>query len=205
MDVLKSMWETIPPATPEDLAGARQRLLDGMHPRRRIVTVPRLLVAAGVAAAAVLTPLVIGTGPPAYAVTESPDGALTVTVNELRDPAGLEAELGAVGIKADVTFLAPGTRCADSRFAGADAAYGGPPPSGPDGLRALVNGARSFKATRVVSVREFRIDPRYIEPDETLVLEFRDNRNAQVPWRLGAWLAQAGAPVQPCTRVADSN
>ncbi|MEU0479462.1 hypothetical protein ABZ260_09825 [Streptosporangium sp. NPDC006013] len=204
MDALKTMWETVPPATPEDLAGARRRLLNGMHTRRRVVTAPRLLVAAGVAAAATITPLIIGTGTSAYAVTKSPDGTITVTVNELRDPTGLQADLGAAGIKADVTFLAPGTRCTDGRFAGVDPAYGGSPVTGPDELRSLMNELRSPKVTRPISIREFRISPKYIEPDETLVLEFRDNHDARVPWRLGAWLAPAGTSVKPCTPIEDA-
>ncbi|MEU5867268.1 hypothetical protein ABZ815_39265 [Nonomuraea sp. NPDC047529] len=201
MDALKAMWETIPPATPDELAGARQRLLHGMRPRRRVVTGPRLLVAAGLAAGLTVAPLIIGTEPAAHAVTRSPDGTVEVTVNELSDPAGLEAELAAVGIKADVTFLAPATRCAGPRFAGVDRAYGGEPASNASELRSLVEESRSFKATRVTSVRTIRIFPQYIKPGETLVVEFRDNRNPQVPWRLGAWLAEAGTSVKPCTPV----
>ncbi|MET7339167.1 hypothetical protein [Nonomuraea sp. NPDC005650] len=203
-DALKSMWENIPPATPEDLAGARRRLLDGMHARRRVVTRPRLLVAAGIAAAAAVTPLIVGTGTSAYAVSKGPDGTLTVTLNELRDPEGLEAELGKAGVKADVTFLAPGTRCAVPRFVGADDTYGGPPVDGPDELREQVSKARSFKAIRSSS-GTFQIFPEYIKPHETLVLEFSDGENAQVLWRLGSWLAKAGSPVKPCTPVARTN
>ncbi|MFI7465206.1 hypothetical protein [Nonomuraea sp. NPDC049646] len=201
MDALKAMWQTVPPATPAELAGARQRLLRRMHPRRRVVTGPRLLVAAGVAAALTVTPLIVATGPAAHAVTRGPDGTVEVTVNELRDPAGLEAKLDAVGIKADVTFLAPATQCAGPRFTGADRAYGGEPASNASELRSLVEGSRSYKATRVKSVRTIEIFPQYIKPDETLVVEFRDNRDPQMPWRLGAWLAQAGTPVKPCTPV----
>ncbi|MER6508719.1 hypothetical protein ABT158_17990 [Nonomuraea sp. NPDC001636] len=202
MDALKAMWQTVPPATPDELAGARQRLLHGMHPRRRVVTGPRLLIAAGVAAAITITPLVVGTGPAAHAVTRGPDGTVEVTVNELRDPAGLEAKLDAVGIKADVTFLAPATRCAGPRFTGVDRTYGGEPASNASELRSRVEESRSYKATRVKSVRTIQIFPRYIKPDETLVVEFRDNGNPEAPWQLGAWLAEAGTPVKPCTPVA---
>ncbi|MFI7700302.1 RNA polymerase sigma factor [Nonomuraea sp. NPDC049480] len=125
-------------------------LLDGMHPRRRVVTTPRLLVAAGV--------------------------------------------------QADVTFLAPGTRCAAPRFVGADAAYGGPPVNSAEELREQVNQARSFKAIRG-SRDKFQIYPEYIKPGETLVLEFSDERSAQVLWRMGSFLAKAGSPVKPCTPV----
>ncbi|GIH94139.1 hypothetical protein Psi01_47690 [Planobispora siamensis] len=204
MDSLKTMWAAVPPATPQELAGARRRLLDGTRPRRRLVTVPRLLAAAGAAAAVAVAPLVIGNDTPAYAVAKGSDGTLTVTVNELRDPDGLEAKLSASGVKSDVTFLTAGQGCAAPRFAGVDATYGGSPVAGSEGLRELVNGSRSSKAAQVTSVRTIRISPEYIKPGETLVLEFRDNGNAQIPWRLGGWLAQADTPVQPCTIVEDA-
>jgi hypothetical protein len=211
LDALKAMWETVPPATPEDLAGARRRLLDGMHARpqadgtrarRRIVTMPRLLVAVAAAAAVALTPQVIGTGTSAYAVTKDPDGTLTVTLNELRDPDGLEAELATVGIKADVTFLPPGMGCKTPRFAGVDASYGGPPVNSAEELREQMSKARSYKAIRE-GKGAFQIFPEYIKPGETVVLEFSDERSVSttVIWRLGSWLAKAGSPVKPCTLV----
>ncbi|MEU9832372.1 hypothetical protein AB0D67_12650 [Streptosporangium sp. NPDC048047] len=203
MDALKSMWQAVPPATPEELAGARRRLLDGMRPRRRVAAVPWWPVAAGVAAALVLIPSVFGTGAPAYAVTRSQDGTIGVVVNELRDPAGLQARLGTAGVRADVTFLEPGTLCATPRFAGVDRTYDGPAASGADELRSLVTGSRSFDAVRVTSVRTIRIFPRHIRPGETLVVEFRDNRDARVPWLLGAWLARAGTPVKRCVPVKE--
>jgi hypothetical protein len=199
MDALKSMWETVPAATPEELAGARRRLLDGMRPRRRVLTAPRLLVAAGVTAALVLSPLAVGTDTTAYAVAKSPDGTVTVTVNELRDPAGLQAKLVGVGIRADVTFLAEGMWCVAPRFASVDEMYGGEPVAGPQEMRERVEESRSVKAMRVLSVRTFQISPAYIEPGETLVVEFRDTPNGPAPWRLGAWLARAGTSVKPCT------
>lgn len=201
MDALKAMWETIPPATPEDLAGARRRLLDGMRTRRRAVTVPRVLVAVAAAGAAVvLTSQVIGTGTSAYAVTKGQDGTLTVTLKELRDPDGLEAELATAGVQADVTFLEPGTACAFPRFAGADESYGGSPVNNAAELRERVSKERSHKAI-AGSKDKFQIFPEYIKPGETLVLEFSEGPSAQVLWRMGSWLARAGSPVKPCTRV----
>ncbi|WP_433420321.1 hypothetical protein ACQP1V_07815 [Microtetraspora malaysiensis] len=40
----------------------------------------------------------------------------------------------------------------------------------------------------LISVREVRILPEHIGPDEPLAPEFRDHRDAHAPWRLGAWL-----------------
>ncbi|WP_204055004.1 hypothetical protein [Microbispora corallina] len=202
MDALKAMWETVPPATPDDLARARRRLIEEMGGRRRLITVPRLLVAAA-AAAAVVIPLINGLGTPAYAVTKNPDGTITVTVNELRDPAGLEAELRSVGIKADVSFLAPHTRCAGPRFAGVDPSYGTRPHTEAE----LKWGAEHWRSLQVIKAipagHRIGIHPEYIRPDETLVLEIRDDQNPKVLWTLGAWLAEAGTPVKPCTPVKD--
>ncbi|MGW2150852.1 hypothetical protein ACWCOT_41540 [Nonomuraea bangladeshensis] len=203
MDELKAMWQAVPPASPEELAGARQRLLRRARPRRRVVTGPRLLVAAGVAAGLVVTPLISGTGTSAYAVAESPDGTVMVTVNELRDPSGLEAKLAEAGVKADVTFLAPAMRCTAPRFVSVDQTYGGAPAANASELRSLVERSRFSKVVQVKSIRTIRIAPQYIEPGETLVVEFRDNRSSYIPWLLATSLAPAGTTVKPCAPVKD--
>lgn len=41
---------------------------------------------------------------PAYAVDEAPTGDIVITLNSLRDAAGLEAELARYGIEADVSY-----------------------------------------------------------------------------------------------------
>jgi hypothetical protein len=218
MEQLKTMWASVPPAGPEELAGARQRLLDGMrHPRRaviplrgpggvrhrrRAVTLPRALAAAAAAAVLGFAPQVIG-GSSAYAVTQDPDGTITVTLSDLRDPDGLEAELADAGVRSDVTFLEPGTRCQVSRFEGADATYGGLPVNNAAELRDLIEGARTSDAIEIGGGSTFRIHPEHIRDGETLVLEFRDGQG-QTLWTLGAWLARAGSPVEPCTPVAAS-
>ncbi|MFD9946364.1 hypothetical protein ACFWYW_30130 [Nonomuraea sp. NPDC059023] len=197
MNELKSMWATVQPGTEEDLAGARRRLLNGMRPRRRF-TAPRLLVAAGAAAAVVATPLIVATGTPAYAVTTNPDGTITVAVNELRDPEALEADLRAAGVNADVTFLPTDTWCAETpRFDSVDAAY--------NGNEVFTRGKekewRSFQATRVLSLREIKISPEHIRPGETVVLEYSEMPAGPAPWRLGTWLAKAGSTVKSCTPI----
>ncbi|MBB5082031.1 hypothetical protein [Nonomuraea endophytica] len=198
MNELKSMWATVRPGTEEDLAGARRRLMNGMRPRRRFATAPRMLVAAGAAAAVVATPLIVATGTPAYAVTTNPDGTITLAVNELRDPDALEADLRAAGVAADVTFLPTDTWCAETpRFDSVDAAY--------NGNEVLTRGKekewRSFQATRILSLRELKISPEHIRPGETVVLEYSETPAGPAPWRLGTWLAKAGSTVKSCTPV----
>jgi hypothetical protein len=49
--------------------------------------------------------------PAAFAVTTNNDGVVTIVVNRLEDPDGLERELAANGVTADVTFAPPGKIC----------------------------------------------------------------------------------------------
>ncbi|WP_432923848.1 hypothetical protein ACQPZZ_27785 [Microbispora sp. CA-135349] len=84
-------------------------------------------------------------------MTENPDGTITVALNEMRDPEGLRADLLAAGVTADVSFLAPHTRCADSRFEGADPSYGSRGHTEAR-LRKGVERWRSFQAAQVVDV-----------------------------------------------------
>jgi hypothetical protein len=85
----------------------------------------RIGVLAGLAAgAAVALPLVFGSGAPqapaaghagitlaAYTVVRNADGSLTVTINDLRDPQGLERRLAATGVSAKVTVSDQGPFC----------------------------------------------------------------------------------------------
>jgi len=82
-------------------------------------------VLAGLAAtAAVVLPLVFGAGAPrvpavghngitlaAYTVVRNADGSLTVTINDLRDPQGLQRKLAATGVSAKVTVSDQGPSC----------------------------------------------------------------------------------------------
>lgn len=61
--------------------------------------------AAGVAAAVTLTVIPSSPALAAWTVTQRPDGLLTVTIHQLRDPAGLTRRLHADGVSANVRFL----------------------------------------------------------------------------------------------------
>lgn len=88
--------------------------------RRRTTTMRRRIVLVGAAAAAaaglVLAPGFGAQNTPAYSVQEGNDGEVIVTVRDLDDAAALERAIEARGIKVDVTFLRPGTRCASGRY-----------------------------------------------------------------------------------------
>jgi hypothetical protein len=82
-----------------------------VRPRGRLVLAT---AGAGVLAAALVVGLPAMHGdrtPAAHAVTDNPDGTVTITVNRLEDPDGLERELAARGITADVSYAPPGKTC----------------------------------------------------------------------------------------------
>ncbi|QBI55778.1 hypothetical protein EKD16_20075 [Streptomonospora litoralis] len=99
-------------AARQDEEGARESA-----PRRRLVTAPRLgLAAAGGAAVAAGFVLVPGaTAPPAYAVEEKQDGSVEVSIEELTldrgDQRALAADLREAGVTVEIRNPDPGTRC----------------------------------------------------------------------------------------------
>ncbi|MFD1540788.1 hypothetical protein [Nonomuraea guangzhouensis] len=179
-------------------------------PRRGRSPLRRPLLAgvavAGLAAAAVVAaPMVSGPSNAAYAVTKNSDGTIQVIIKELQDPDGLEAKLKAVGITADVTFTEAGKQCARGRFVGADLAYDPPNTQNmteqqrkefdkPDNWRSRDVAAPISKDTFVIS-------PRFMRPEETLVLEFRLGNQPGTDWAFLPYLAKAGSPVAPCQPV----
>ncbi len=79
------------------------------QPRGRLVLAAASVVAAGLV---VGVPAMNGArAPAAHAVTSNPDGTLTITVDRLEDPEGLERELAAHGITADISFAPVGKMC----------------------------------------------------------------------------------------------
>ena len=88
---------------------------------RRAVRRPKLALA-GIAGGACAASVAIaftggdGGGSTAYAVQPHDDGSVTVEINRLEDAAGLEHELRAAGVPAEVDFLALGRTCREPRF-----------------------------------------------------------------------------------------
>ncbi|KAB8185838.1 hypothetical protein [Microbispora catharanthi] len=172
---------------------------------RGIMTRARILAVAGITAAAVAVPLTLGGGAAAYAVVKNPDGTLIVTVKELQDPEGLQAELNAQGIRADVTYTPRDKKCAPGRFIGADYGYVSPNPKNmtAEQLEEFNRPEhwRSRDVTRPITRDKFMISPKLMQPGETLVLEFRLGNAPGVGWSLGTYLAKPGSPVRPCALV----
>ncbi|WP_051753659.1 hypothetical protein [Streptosporangium amethystogenes] len=184
---------------------------------RRLLVKRRLLAGAAVAgiaaAAAVAVPFLNGAGTPAYAVTKNTDGTITLKINEFRDPAQVEKDLAALGLTADVSYVKPGTRCAPDR---------GPTDAGPSfskeelsskdpevrkRMREAIENSPNGKAFRM-GHGEVRINPQYIKPGQTAVMEFTENEDQtsgpekpRALWQFGGYLVTG--PVKPCKIVDD--
>ncbi|HEU4658361.1 MAG TPA: hypothetical protein VFR97_12585, partial [Capillimicrobium sp.] len=94
---------------------------------------------AGLAVGAAAATVVVATGgdgsAPAYAVERQGDGSVSVTIRSLSDADGLERELRAAGLRAEVAALPAGETCDIAPAAG-------PAPGGED-----AQGARSAQGT----------------------------------------------------------
>ncbi|GII86051.1 hypothetical protein Ssi03_40410 [Sphaerisporangium siamense] len=191
-----------------------ERQAAGRAPRR---TGRRLVMAVGAvgvaAAAAVTVPMVAGPTSPAYAVTKNPDGSVTLTIREFRDPDAVERSLAAVGVPADIAYMPLGKWCDRSRFQPLPADQASVPtrtelestdPQVRARYRARLENSPSGKAMRQRD--GIRIYPRYIRPGQTLVIDIAENdkRAADEPgvaWKISGGLTER--PVRPCRLVDD--
>ncbi|WP_188192596.1 hypothetical protein [Nonomuraea sp. SYSU D8015] len=121
--------------------------------RRRFVGLSA--AAAGVAAAATAAVVVLNgvAGAPAYAVTKSTDGSVSVQINAFTDPEGLEAELADAGVKAVVDYLPEGQIC-----------------KSPRGQQGSASGKFSTSLTKEANGISFKIEEGQVPAGETLVL-----------------------------------
>ncbi|MEU5865582.1 MULTISPECIES: hypothetical protein [unclassified Nonomuraea] len=101
-------------ALKEEMATGTQPVVTPVvrRPRWRLVG---LTAAAGVAAVATVAATGLFGGGPAYAVTGTADGGVSVEINAFRDPGGLASELAAAGVKAVVDYLPYGQTCKEPR------------------------------------------------------------------------------------------
>ncbi|GAA3837868.1 hypothetical protein GCM10022226_70020 [Sphaerisporangium flaviroseum] len=194
------------------------RAPQGRAPAPRRTRVRRLLgvtaVAGTAAAAAIAVPLVTGTGTPAYAVTRNPDGTVTLTIHELRDPEGVEKDLAAEGVRADVTYMPLGKRCERPGFRPLEAdqasiptaeELGSEDPAVRAKVREKLAGSPSGKAIRMRN--GITIYPQYVRRGQTVVIEVAENQKEPtvdepgVAWSFSGRLTDG--PVNPCRLVDD--
>jgi hypothetical protein len=104
--LIKEPFASVHMTVPLDQVVQHGRAARTRRRRRRGLTGAVALAGAAIAAVALLVPSGHPPGPAlaAWTVTRFPDGGFTVTVHQMRDPAGLQATLRADGIPARVTF-----------------------------------------------------------------------------------------------------
>ncbi|MFD1542447.1 hypothetical protein [Nonomuraea guangzhouensis] len=170
-------------------------------------------VAAIAASAAIAVPLLTGSETPAYAVTKNTDGTITLKINEFRNPDQVEKDLDKLGVTADVSYLKPGTRCADGRGEGEGAAsfskeelMSKDPAVKKKIEEAIANSpnGKTFKLGK----GQVQINPRYIKHGQTAVMQFTENADQtsgpekpRALWEFGGYLVTG--PVKPCKVIAD--
>jgi len=115
---LRESFAGVRATTPVEQIVSRSR---AVRARRRI---PRVAGAAGAAGAAVAAIALLPASQPAvhlaaWTVVKRGDGTVYVTINELRDPAGLQRTLRADGVPASVTFFGQENGSCQ-RYAGGD-------------------------------------------------------------------------------------
>ncbi|MFJ2028760.1 hypothetical protein [Streptosporangium sp. NPDC087985] len=171
--------------------------------------------ATGVAAAAlVAVPMITGSENPAYALTQNPDGSITLKINEFRDPDQVERDLADLGVKADVSYLKPGTWCAPGRFRSL-----GEPEFTPEELksddpavrarvRKAIENTPSRKAYDTIPGGGLKIYPKEIKSEQSVVMQFTENADQtsgpekpRALWQFSFALTEG--PVKPCTVVDD--
>ncbi|GAA2420948.1 hypothetical protein [Nonomuraea africana] len=158
-----------------------------VKPKRRLLR-PAVLAPALAAAAAlaVAVPAVLGGGSPAYAVTDNPDGTITIEINEFKDAKALAGSLRERGVDIVVDYIPRGKKCS-------------PQPRsqdwGPD-VEFLL-GPSDHEYGKPV----FRVDPSVIEEGQTGVLEVSISELDGGGTVVGSWSRVSNGPVAPCELV----
>ncbi len=173
---------------------AELRQLVAERPAPQVVTLPRphrrrpLLFAgtatAAAAAAAALLTLTGGGVAPAFAVARQANGDVSVTINKLSDAQGLQRQLRAAGINAEVDYTPAGKACREPRGRAA-----APPSGGPGVVGVRVNGANGGSST-------FTVSRNMVGPGQTLVIATSGGTG---PSSVG--MQVIAGPVSPCTLV----
>jgi hypothetical protein len=147
---------------------------------------PRLVVAGVAGGACAATALIAfaggDDGSTAYAVDRRDDGSVTVEIKALADAAGLERELRAAGVPAEVDYLPLGQMCREGRFK----------PAAPGGRS---SGGMAERADGSVS---FTISAGQLQRGQTLVITSSGGRAQGVT---SVAMAVAQGAVAPCEPV----
>jgi hypothetical protein len=208
------------PLLPDDatLKARRQALVDAVGPggqdpqraprwRRRG---PRLALGAAMAAAVIVAVLIFRADgdptPEAFAVEPQEGGGVTIKVYSLEDASGLEDALEDVGIRAQVTWLPPGTTCDERRFTPSIAKLpGGGGLSGFEmaGPGALTISVADTQRARRGPVANVNLDPAAFRADQSIVLFGSPKPFGGDPeGGFEAHFQVVEGPVEPCRPVS---
>ncbi|WP_188196725.1 hypothetical protein [Nonomuraea sp. SYSU D8015] len=152
--------------------------LPARRPARHLVTAAGL-GAAVVAAVAVAIPLMWDA--PAFAVVKNSDGTVTVRINEFVRPKELEKRLREAGVRAVIDYVPYGQTCREPRGENV------PQPE-------------RMPLRHTEDSPGFRIDPKDIGPDETLVIQMH-SANGDPAKSNGGSVAVIRGPVASCELV----
>jgi hypothetical protein len=179
--------------------------------RRGIARRPKLALA-GIAGGACVASAAIaftggdGGGATAYAVEPHDDGSVSVRIRRLEDAAGLERELRAAGVPAEVDFLPLTQTCREPRFEPAptrELKPGGLPI--PMGVAEVTSGSSEPELEdNLRRLLSFTVQADELRPGETLVITSRrgPHPRATRPQTMTAVTIElAQGPVAPCDPV----
>jgi hypothetical protein len=150
------------------------------RPHRRRPLVFAGTAAAAAAAAAALFAFTSGGVAPAFAVDRQPNGDVSVTINQLSDAQGLQSQLRAAGINAEVDYTPAGKGCREPRGRPATPSSG----TGVTGVR--VSGHSTT----------FTVSRNMVGPGQTLVIS---TSGGSGPTSVGMQVIKG--PVSPCVLV----
>ena len=160
------------------LAQAPPRAVSPPRPRRR-APLAAIAIAITVALLAIVLGLSTRGGAPAYAVTQNPDGTVTVTIRELVGVQGADNRLAALGVPVRVVPVRAGCRARPSEYTP---------------VRPAPNSARFFTLRGPPGHAAITIDPRAIPAGDTVLVAARQIAKGVVG--LGVGLYRGATP--PC-------
>lgn len=209
------------PLLPDEatLKARRAALVEAVSPRGRVPQpppawrrrVPRLALGAVTAVALIAAVLILRAGgdptPAAFAVEPRQGGGVTIEIYSLEDAEGLEQALEDAGIRAQVTWLAPGMSCDETRFTPSRAklpgggSLSGFVASGPGALTISVGSTQRYRRGDVLA--NVNLDPAAFRPDQSVVLFGSPKPFAGDPeGGYEAHFQVVEGPVEPCQPVS---
>ncbi|MFF3437844.1 hypothetical protein [Streptosporangium sp. NPDC002721] len=197
-DELEGLTRLLPYQVEPELPRNRHRqlkefVMTEIHQDARSAKPKRLLlrsavlapVLAAAAAVAIAVPLALGGGA-AYAVSKNDDGTIFITINEAKDPKGLQADLRDMGLNAVVDYIPRGKKCSPQPRSQSFLSREDAPLTVWPGPERRESG--------------FTIDPKVVRDGQVAVLEFSVSEHPERTVA-GIWASVSDGPVADCKLV----